>query len=986
MRIQHVEIYGFGKWQDKQFDFSDQNFIILIGENEAGKSTLRQFILFMLFGMPPRERKLYLPKKGGQLGGRLTLETDEGNVFTIERMHDRNKGEAVCYTADGLTKDENWLNKQLFGINKDTFLSIFSFDTTVLSRLHQMKQKDIGEVLLGVGMAGTDQIYWTEKWLEQQLNDYFKPQGKKPKINQLVETLAEKQVTLVQLEADASHYQEKQREIQKLKQHLTTFQEKQKVLHQEMQRIKQMIQQYDAITSYQTIKDELKLYPNTIQFPEQGLDRFDQLNRHLFPLQSETNMLQMKLEKEQEELNDINQSILTEAEKKKLNLTLEEIREWSQFNQALSNKKQEKLELERDITYAMNQLQLDLSLEDVQALSLPFATEERWIQLKEEQQELYQAITKLEYEQQVDNEQYEVLLTEQKKTDQQLMDPLELHQLKQEIEREEETIYQLEQSKSNQSKQNKWNKIKHQKKRTANIISIIGISLTVIIGLLALILEERIWFILSGVILVVVIFVRWSMFQSTKSIETFFESLPNHMQSRKLTDEELTERKQTLKQQEIFVEQQEKSTKQLKEMNAARLKLNEVKKFHLQRQQLVKQQINEQIEQFPFLEGITVEHWPKLYHYLETLLNQTKKYTNVTNQVDVLTQQLDDLEKNIKQIYQEKVAKKELTDTIPSIGERVRQVIDKDNVLVHKKDEVVENRKQLVNQLDELQAKMIPLQTKINTLWEHANVQDEESFLEKGRQKQAFDMLYKEYKTYENQLNLLLSEKDWMIINNGEKIIKSDLEARYEKMQYNMKESNEKMQHMQQQISDINAHIYQLETSQVLVDEKHHYYQLQNELQQQAKQWAIYQLAKNKINKTKLIYYNHYLPNVLSHTTTYFKKITSGSYLCVFIDEDSAELLVEDKMGFRYAIQELSQGTQDQLYISLRIGMSIVIKHQHNMPFFVDDAFVHFDSTRLHNMLIAFNELSKTSQVIWFTKEYVPPFWLESEGITIHKI
>ncbi|CQR47051.1 hypothetical protein BN1058_01340 [Paraliobacillus sp. PM-2] len=985
MKINNIEIYGFGKWEDKQFDFSNQSFIILSGDNETGKSTLRQFILFMLFGMPPKERRLYLPKRGGKLGGRLTLETDDGIIFTIERMHDRNKGEAVCYTSDGLTKDENWLNKQLSGIDKQTFLSIFSFDTTILTRLHQMKQQDIGEVLLGVGMAGTDQIYWTEKWLEQQLSDYFKPQGKKPKINQLVEALTAQEESLIKLQADADQYQEKQQEKDKLEKGLATYQEKQQLLNQQLQRIKQNIQHYDVIAAYQRIKQELSLYPDSIRFPEQGLERFDQLKRLLFPLQSEQNMLQMKLEKEIERLSQINQTMLTESEREALEGALKEIVRWNQLNQQLSDKRQEKHELEQQLINDINQVQLKLSLEEVQALSLPFATEESWLQLKEEQQEINQTITKLDHEYQLSDEQYNYLLNQQMNIDNQLINQSELNQLKQDLEREEQIIRMQERSDSNKKQQKKWNKIKQQKKKQVNRISIAGISVTLIVGLLGFILEDATWFIFSGVLLVVVIFVKWNMYQSTKSIEPFFESLANQIENRKLTDQELVKRKHFIEEQEKLQKQKQSLINQMREIDLTSLKLNETKQFYLQRQQLVNQKVAEQIENFPFLKGIAVKHWPKLYHHLEAIINQAKKYKDRTNKVKAIAQQMIDLEEDIKKTYQTYVAEPKSANTVASIDNVLRGMLDKDNVLLHKKGEVEENKQQLLKQLDELKAKITPIQSEINTLWEHANVHDEEAYLEKGKQKQTYNTLYNEYKTYQDQLDLLLSKQDWIKIANGEKIVKSDLETRYEQVKGDIEENREKIERLQQQIADLNAHIYQSETSQVLLDEKHRYYQLQNELEQKARQWAIYQLAKTKINDTKQIYYQHYLPTVLSYTSTYFKQLTDH-YHTVLINEENGELLVEDKQGFRYTVQELSQGTQDQLYISLRIGMSMVIKRNHNMPFFVDDAFVHFDSTRLCKMIHMFINLSETRQIIWFTTDHVPLFCLENENTTIHKI
>ncbi|MDO7795042.1 AAA family ATPase [Lactiplantibacillus plantarum] len=52
MQIKRLEIAGFGKFQQQQFEFGD-GLQVIYGLNESGKSTMRAFILGMLFGFPP---------------------------------------------------------------------------------------------------------------------------------------------------------------------------------------------------------------------------------------------------------------------------------------------------------------------------------------------------------------------------------------------------------------------------------------------------------------------------------------------------------------------------------------------------------------------------------------------------------------------------------------------------------------------------------------------------------------------------------------------------------------------------------------------------------------------------------------------------------------------------------------------------------------------------------------------------------------------
>src|SRR5690625_2345791 len=119
MRFIRAEIFGFGKWVDKTFDFSNGSFTCIYGENEAGKSTLQQFILFMLFGLSPKKPNFFQPKNSYHFGGTLTISEKGIGIYTIERVED----ELHCLLPNGEKQDEDWLNERLKGMTSDTYRS-----------------------------------------------------------------------------------------------------------------------------------------------------------------------------------------------------------------------------------------------------------------------------------------------------------------------------------------------------------------------------------------------------------------------------------------------------------------------------------------------------------------------------------------------------------------------------------------------------------------------------------------------------------------------------------------------------------------------------------------------------------------------------------------------------------------------------------------------------------------------------------------------
>ncbi|MGN1291467.1 MAG: ATP-binding protein, partial [Levilactobacillus brevis] len=54
MYLKTLTIYGFGHFHDRTFTL-DAGLNYLVGPNEAGKSTLTQFIVAILFGFPTKK-------------------------------------------------------------------------------------------------------------------------------------------------------------------------------------------------------------------------------------------------------------------------------------------------------------------------------------------------------------------------------------------------------------------------------------------------------------------------------------------------------------------------------------------------------------------------------------------------------------------------------------------------------------------------------------------------------------------------------------------------------------------------------------------------------------------------------------------------------------------------------------------------------------------------------------------------------------------
>ena len=111
---------------------------------------------------------------------------------------------------------------------------------------------------------------------------------------------------------------------------------------------------------------------------------------------------------------------------------------------------------------------------------------------------------------------------------------------------------------------------------------------------------------------------------------------------------------------------------------------------------------------------------------------------------------------------------------------------------------------------------------------------------------------------------------------------------------------------------------------------------------------------------------------ILKRASSRFSRITCGSFEGVRADHDpdGNPVLVGVRPGGRQIVpvEGMSDGTADQLYLSLRLaGIEHYLDGNEPMPFIVDDILIKFDNSRAAAALQALAEISAKTQVIFFT-------------------
>ena len=205
-----------------------------------------------------------------------------------------------------------------------------------------------------------------------------------------------------------------------------------------------------------------------------------------------------------------------------------------------------------------------------------------------------------------------------------------------------------------------------------------------------------------------------------------------------------------------------------------------------------------------------------------------------------------------------------------------------------------------------------------------------------------------------------------------EKLLADDLdqlalESEKERLETAIHEHEEAVSHAYHRLGELQAKVQQLEASEDSSQLSLTYEMDKNLLNEQAKEWAVFKLVQTALQKAKQAYQEKHFANVMTLTGTYFKQLTEGRYQKVHPPEGNGLFQVEASKNMRYTVEELSQGTIDQLYVSLRFAIAKAMRDQFDLPLLIDDAFVHFDKNRTERTIRLMEQLSREQQVIFFT-------------------
>lgn len=951
MRFQQAYIFGFGKWVDQPIHLSSNDGIVsFYGENESGKSTLQQFLLYMLFDLPPRMRKFYQPKTSSKFGGQLTIVDEQNELFTIERTSD----EFICLFPTGKTKDEIWFRSFMCGMSRDIYESIYAFSAEQLEGIRQMKESELSDVLFSVGITGAATIYETEKRLEKEMNQLFKPQGTKPIVNQQAKKVS-------QIEEDWQKQKDKEAQYtiwtedkEQLTGALRNVEQEEQEVQQAFLFYKQMDHLLPDLISYHEHVDKLK-HQETVRFPKQGIHRYESLKRELLPIQTKCDGIDHSLEKMIVKRRELEAHIAPESVYHEATQLMMQRQQYDEATNEIHRLSREIDQMQEEI--ADQTSMIDANVEQIISNRYPIQLQQEWQEIAQSQTDMNRQRKQFSAEEQMLKQQQETLKEQKQMALSHLFPPKELAEMKKKVEAYHD--YQRIQQEED-VRQAAWSNFEAKRKTTARNVLVFSLCFGILLSISYFLFDSPlplfagVGIIVLGIIVYLTMHSTISQFQHVLQRNTIID-MPLSEAKLKEYVEKLHEQKKWEQRLDNIQVEQEKNEQQLFVM------FNRLEQLDVD-EQIRENEIEKQRKAYSVLAQIAPVHWPGMFETIQKIKAIATEKENKIQQQQMIRDQWNEWTNNLNRFSLYMENHESNTVTLTSLEKWILTYEQDKKQLAEMKQtekELIEEQRQQTEQIQ-------MLEKQINELFAYANVTDEESFYtvaHKFEEQQECESTINKFESHIEHAFPLQMQKRILHEQWSAQIIQLKLE----KLERDKQVLSDKRRNYQKQLAELEHTIQEQEMSETLSTLTLTYEMEKESLHSLAEQWLIHKIAYDVLQQAKLNYQEKYLKQIIDLTTEYFAIMTGNHYVHIYPPANQKSFMVETTQGIRFDVTQLSKGTVDQLYIALRLAIGVVMSEKYDVPFIIDDAFVHFDDERTIAVIQVIRKIAETKQIILFT-------------------
>ncbi len=1024
MRIRELYIDGFGRFAGRQFGPLERPVTVFFGPNEAGKSTLLEFLRRMMYGYPDGRSRAnqYPPLMGGNHGGRIAVEEGDGRRYDIRRTAGSRGGTLTIAAVSGESVDEATLSRLLGYNSRVVFEQVFAFTLEELHSSELLNDSNVNSQIYSAGM-GVTSLPNAIRNIDTEKEAIFLNRGRSNQKTYVVCGEIDEIDKRLQEDADnAARYGERTDRLKQVKDELESLRVRRQEIQSRYNHQVMLQNAWDVWIDFVTASNRLRELPEINEFPRNGVSELETLEKLAATARGE-------LEAARQRLVDTQERATLQIEFESILERSSEVRDLerrrSAFDQSVKDVPERQAELSAmrlDLKNTLADLGQDWDVERLTGFDLSIVVREEIASFGNSLGEAREAMNSANAAVAADQTALEeaVLDLEHARNEFDNAPPArlerdEIRQKRRRVGAARDTLTEL--SRSEERARDLGDQLDDESDGAASPISrdwskitpsVIGGSALIVLGLLFAITIDG-WGSVVGICSVVlgvtmigaaiyvfalgrplnlpiessmVVRIRRQFREAEERSAKFREDLSEHASLLGINTIDLHSLVEI--EESLNVEES-----RMNELDQLATSLDEMKKRVVRREARCddsKQALDGAERTFETAKdewrtwlrerGLMETFSPENIEVLRGLVDLGRShYTKVTQMEDRIAaihtdiEQFIDLVHSLTSAYGFKfdpqdwpgvaVTADELIDLHTSVLEKERKRKDSQDELAGAKKELAGRKKSL----EELEQKWEELLSAAGApspdeFRRTADVFAEQQELE-AKVAGALDRL-RRLSGPGGPLELLraeLEETDFQSIENEI--------TRLEAERTDVDDQRETLSAEQGEISkELDGLIGDEESSRLRMERN----VLLEQLRDHARDWTRLTLARNLLDEARRKFERERQPGVVRHAQEFFTAITDGRYRQVYAPLGEQTITVADANGNTKQPSELSRGTREQLFLSLRFGLIRELgQRTEPLPVVVDEVLVNFDPDRALRAAVAFTELSKTNQVLVFT-------------------
>ena len=1022
MRIRSLHVEGFGHFADRHIGPFDRPVTVFQGLNEAGKSTLLEFIKRVLYGFrasrgrPPAGYNDYPALVGGRHGGSVTIVSDGGEMFTVRRLAGSGAGYVTLTTAAGEMIPEADLPRLLGNHPKEVFESVFTFTLDELHNGDLLTDSSVNSQIYSAGM-GAMKLPSALKTLNDQKVKLFLKGGSKHAIYDVAGSLNEVDSSLREVDSSAAEYGRQSARLREIEQELSDLSDRRLKGESELEGHRSLKRAWDDWIDLVNAEQQLEEMSIIEEFPDRGVARLETLEGLAETARREYEQAVEGVENaEQAAALEIEHESILERSDTVRNLE----RERGAFDQSVKDVPEREAELQAkrvDLGNALADLGEDWDAERVSGFDLSIVVREEVSaygeRLRSARDELHSSQSALG--------QAETALPDASRDVERARSDLDAaskptldedgirgrrglirraRNTLDEFARVEERVNDLRDRLDSRSGPTSGSANRSGAKMLAAVLGIVGVVLAAVGAFLG---EWALVFgLVAGVSLVVVavyLFVRGGLSSQldgspeTDSIRTRLgeaEGRLSNLQNR-LDEEASGLGLDGLDLDSLVDAEDDLDTEQARLTEwislTAALKQSEERAERLTARRDASGQTVEDArsalesaegEWWRWLvkRGLREEFSPESIAELRRLVDLGRTYHAGVVEMEKRVEAIATDIREFTEIVQPLAAAYGF-DLDPANHARVGAVAD-DLIELHrevservrKRADAEEDLRTAQKERDRRGKLVRDAEREIQSLVKSGGAKDAEDF---RRRAQAYDDRQEVKSAIDGALNNLrringpgeaLDTLRARLDKSSAQTIDDDIRLSEANLTKIVQE-NERLATERGSVRRMLDEMLGEEDSSKLRAERH---RLLEQMRGYAHEWVVHTIAENLLKEAQAKFEKERQPDVVRHAAAFFKDITGERYGTVFSPVGRPEIHVTDSAGIPKQPQQLSRGTREQLFLSLRFGLVRDMgQRAERLPVIVDEALVNFDPVRGLKAAGAFVDLAQTNQVLVFT-------------------